>query len=79
MKQILLLTCCILNTMTHNAQNTSPKAVKKAHSLELHGHSRNDDYFWMKERDSKEILAYLGEENKYAETYFNPLQSLVNH
>ena len=77
MKQILLLTCCILNTMTHNAQNTSPKAVKKAHSLELHGHSRNDDYFWMKERDSKEILAYLGEENKYAETYFNPLQSLV--
>lgn len=77
MKQILLITCCILNTMTHNAQNTSPKAVKKAHSLELHGHSRNDDYFWMKERDSKEILAYLGEENKYAETYFNPLQSLV--
>ena len=77
MKQIILLTCCILNTMTHNAQNTSPKAVKKAHSLELHGHSRNDDYFWMKERDSKEILAYLGEENKYAETYFNPLQSLV--
>ena len=77
MKQILLLTCCILNTMTHNAQNTSPKAIKKAHSLELHGHSRNDDYFWMKERDSKEILAYLGEENKYAETYFNPLQSLV--
>jgi oligopeptidase B len=77
MKQILLLTCCILNTMTHNAQNTSPKAVKKAQSLELHGHSRNDDYFWMKERDSKEILAYLGEENKYAETYFNPLQSLV--
>ena len=77
MKQILLITCCILNAMTHNAQNTSPKAVKKAHSLELHGHSRNDAYFWMKERDSKDILAYLGEENKYAETYFNPLQSLV--
>ena len=57
--------------MTHNAKNTSPKAVKKAHSLELHGHSRNDAYFWMKERDSKDILAYLGEENKYAETYFN--------
>ena len=77
MKQILLIACCILNTMTHNAQNTGPKAVKKEHSLTLHGHSRNDDYFWMKERDSKEVLEYLGEENKYAETYFNPLQSLV--
>jgi oligopeptidase B len=31
----------------------------------------------MKERDSKEVLEYLGQENKNAEAYFAPLQDLV--
>jgi oligopeptidase B len=31
----------------------------------------------MKERDSKEVLDYLGQENKNAEAYFAPLQGLV--
>jgi oligopeptidase B len=31
----------------------------------------------MKERDSKEVLEYLGQENKNAEAYFAPLQGLV--
>jgi oligopeptidase B len=63
--------------MTLHSQNSVKKAVKIPHDLSIHGHQRTDNYFWMKERDSKEVLEYLGQENKNAEAYFAPLQGLV--
>jgi oligopeptidase B len=42
-----------------------PVAVKKPHKLEIHGDVRIDNYFWMNERDSPEVLQYLEEENAY--------------
>jgi oligopeptidase B len=63
--------------MTLHSQNSVKKAVKIPHDLSIHGHQRTDNYFWMKERDSKEVLEFLGQENKNAEAYFAPLQGLV--
>jgi oligopeptidase B len=63
--------------MTLHSQNSVKKAAKIPHDLSIHGHQRTDNYFWMKERDSKEVLEYLGQENKNAEAYFAPLQGLV--
>jgi oligopeptidase B len=63
--------------MTLHSQNSVIKAAKIPHDLSIHGHQRTDNYFWMKERDSKEVLEYLGQENKNAEAYFAPLQGLV--
>lgn len=63
--------------MTLHSQNSVIKAAKIHHDLSIHGHQRTDNYFWMKERDSKEVLEYLGQENKNAEEYFAPLQDLV--
>ena len=63
--------------MTLHSQNSAIKAAKIPHDLSIHGHQRTDNYFWMKERDSKEVLEYLGQENKNAEAYFAPLQGLV--
>jgi oligopeptidase B len=63
--------------MTLHSQNSVKKAAKIPHDLSIHGHQRTDNYFWMKERDSKEVLEYLGQENKNAEAYFAPLQDLV--
>lgn len=37
---------------------------------------RTDPYFWMNERDSKDVLEYINEENKYTENYFNRLKTL---
>jgi len=45
--------------------------------LTNHGHSRKDDYFWMNERDSKDVLAYISQENKHTETYFEALKPLI--
>ncbi len=35
--------------------------------LEQHGHVRIDDYYWLRERDNPEVIAYLNAENEVAE------------
>ncbi|RMB59413.1 S9 family peptidase [Dokdonia sinensis] len=42
-----------------------PVAEKKPTNLEKHGDIRVDDYFWMNERDSPEVIDYLERENDY--------------
>lgn len=78
MKATLLLTSSLSLIMTINAQTPPLKAKQIPHELTIHGHTRTDDYFWMKERDSKDVIDQLNQENKNADSYFNPLQNLVN-
>ncbi len=42
-----------------------PLAKKKPHSLSIHGDTRIDPYFWLKERESKEVIDYIEDENHY--------------
>jgi oligopeptidase B len=44
-----------------------PKAKIVPHRLEAHGQVRTDDYYWLKERQNPEVLAYLAAENAYSE------------
>ena len=44
-----------------------PVAKKIPQKLEMHGDLRIDDYFWLKNRDSKDVIDYLKAENKYTE------------
>lgn len=55
-----------------------PIAKKVKHILEQHSDKRNDEYFWMNKRDSKEVLEYLRDENAYAEQVLKPTESLQN-
>lgn len=45
---------------------TIPKAAQEPTSLEAHGDVRIDPYFWMRQRDRPDVLAYLEAENNYA-------------
>ncbi|MFM8596293.1 MAG: S9 family peptidase [Flavobacteriales bacterium] len=54
-----------------------PVAPKIDHTLEKHGHLRQDPYYWMRERDTEPVLKYLHEENAYAAAYFKALDPLV--
>ena len=56
---------------------TEPIATTVPHVLMEHGHQRKDPYFWMNQRDSKEVLDNLQEENSYCEAYFEPINGLV--
>ncbi|GAB6984650.1 S9 family peptidase [Nocardioides pyridinolyticus] len=44
-----------------------PVAEKRPTSTEIHGHTRTDDYEWLREKESPEVLAYLEAENAYTQ------------
>ena len=43
-----------------------PRAKRVPHRLEHHGHVRIDEYYWLRDRENPEVLAYLHAENEYA-------------
>jgi oligopeptidase B len=45
-----------------------PVAKKIPHKFELHGDTRIDNYFWMKDRDNPEVIDYIKEENSFYES-----------
>ncbi len=74
MRRILLPTCLLLPLIgcpqgrTDSPEGELPKppiAKVVPHVLELHGHERTDDYYWLREREDPEVLAYLAAENDY--------------
>jgi oligopeptidase B len=45
-----------------------PVATKRPVELEMHGDVRVDEYFWLKERENPEVIAYLDAENVYTDS-----------
>ena len=44
-----------------------PVAKVVPHQLEKHGDVRTDNYYWLRERENPEVIAYLEAENEYLE------------
>ncbi|MEM6469562.1 MAG: S9 family peptidase [Planctomycetota bacterium] len=55
---------------------TPPVASVKPMLLENHGIKRTDDYYWLRERENPEVIAYLEAENAYAESMLAPVKPL---
>ncbi len=53
-----------------------PMAAKKPKTLELHGVERVDPYYWLKDRENPEVIAYLEAENAYTEAAMAPTKEL---
>lgn len=53
-----------------------PTAAARPRRLVTHGHERVDPYYWMREREDPEVIAYLEEENAYADKVLEPLKGL---
>ena len=51
----------------HVADANPPKAPEKPHEITEAGHTRNDPFFWLREKDNPEVLKYLEAENRYTE------------
>jgi oligopeptidase B len=57
-----------------------PIAPARRHVRDLHGELVVDDYFWLRERDNPEVLAYLQAENAHTEAelaHTAPLQDAI--
>ena len=44
-----------------------PEAAKKEHITRIHGVELKDDYFWLRERENPDVIAYLEAENAYTD------------
>jgi len=75
----LLLPYIVMAQVNTSSMNQEPIAIKKPHELTIHNHTRNDEYFWMNERDSKQVLEHLAKENTYTAEYFKSLEGLKNN
>ena len=47
---------------------TPPAAAKRPHVLEANGDRRVDPYYWLRERQDPDVIAYLEAENAYTES-----------
>lgn len=53
---------------TEQQEMKPPIAEKRPHELTIHGHTRIDNYFWLKDRENPEVISYLEKENEYTES-----------
>ena len=53
-----------------------PIAARRLRILEAHGDRRVDPYYWLREKDDPEVLAYLAAENSYADAVMQPVAAL---
>ncbi|WP_370391013.1 S9 family peptidase [uncultured Winogradskyella sp.] len=54
--------------MSKQSAINPPIAKKIPHKFELHGDTRIDNYFWMKDRDNPEVIDYIKAENSFYES-----------
>jgi oligopeptidase B len=55
---------------------TPPHARIEPRETTLHGHTLRDDYQWLREKTSPEVLAYLEAENAYTDAVMEPASAL---
>jgi oligopeptidase B len=53
-----------------------PSARRVPRVLSLHGDTRVDEYFWLRNREDPEVLAYLEAENRYTEAVMQSTEPL---
>ncbi|MBD2093155.1 S9 family peptidase [Microcoleus sp. FACHB-1515] len=58
------------------AATKPPIAPQHLHIHRLHGDERPDPYFWLRDRDNPEVIAYLEAENTYTEIMMQHTRSL---
>jgi oligopeptidase B len=77
MKKALFLSLLALSVLgCSREQAAAPTPEKKPVTLELHGDARIDDYYWLRERENPEVIAYLEAENSYTEEKLAPFSGL---
>jgi oligopeptidase B len=64
----------VLSTML--AEANPPQAPEIPHEITEAGHTRNDPFFWLREKTNPDVLKYLQAENRYTETTLKHTEGL---
>ena len=62
-----------------NMDIKAPVAKIEAHEMTEHGNTRVDNYFWMKNRDTQDVLDYLNAENDYTDAVMKETAEFQNN
>ena len=62
---LIFASSCKEKKVKMNEEIKAPIAQIKPHNLEKHGEVRVDDYYWLNDRENKEVIDYLNKENEY--------------
>lgn len=62
--------------MTAHEPPTPPIAPCRPHEIVTHGHTRVDDYYWLREKEDQHVIAYLEAENAYTATMLRETEAL---
>jgi oligopeptidase B len=68
----------LLGAVSLEARETpKPPVAKKIEKKDVvHGDTRFDNYYWLREKENPEVVAYLEAENKYTEAVMKPTEAL---
>lgn len=61
---IFVLSCTTDKSKKLN-KTEAPRADKKLHQHKMHGDVREDNYFWLNDRENTDVIDYLEKENEY--------------
>src|SRR6185369_3541926 len=72
----LLVALAAPMTAAKDGAKQPPVARKVAHTMEVHGDTLKDDYFWLREKTNPEVIKYLEDENAYTDEVMKPTKDL---
>src|SRR5262249_36810887 len=71
-KFLLTLTLLVSWIAADGKLPSPPVARKIPHTTQIHGETRLDDYFWLREKSNPTVVEYLKAENEYADAVMQP-------
>ena len=73
---VTLLTQC---TMSETTPQGEPKAKEIPYEMTIHGDTRVDKFYWLRDRENPEVIEYLNAENSYREKIMIGTEALQEH
>lgn len=79
-KALIPIIAAIISSACNNnekrMQIQPPIAKKIPEKMTIHGDTRIDEYYWLNQRENREVIAYLEAENTYTDTMLSPVKDL---
>jgi len=76
MSRLIFVVAAVLVTACSKPVSGPPVAAVVPHRLVAHGDVRVDDYYWLRERENPDVIAYLEAENTYTDAVTENTEAL---
>ena len=70
----LLLIILLFTGISQTMSQTPPVAKKLPKTINIHGETLVDNYFWLREKSNPEVIDYLKAENEYTAAFMKPTE-----